>query len=35
MIRSEGWLVNMRRRNATDRVAHLVCELHARLLSVG
>lgn len=30
-----AWLVNMGRRNATDRVAHLVCELHARLLSVG
>lgn len=30
-----AWLVNMGRRNAADRVAHLVCELHARLLSVG
>jgi CRP-like cAMP-binding protein len=32
---SRAWLVNIGRRNATDRVAHLVCELHARLLSVG
>ena len=30
-----AWLVNIGRRNATQRVAHLVCELHARLLSVG
>lgn len=30
-----AWLVNMGRRDASDRVAHLVCELHARLLSVG
>ena len=30
-----AWLVNMGRREASDRVAHLVCELHARLLSVG
>lgn len=32
---SRAWLANIGRRNATDRVAHLVCELHARLLSVG
>jgi CRP-like cAMP-binding protein len=30
-----AWLVNMGRRNASGRVSHLVCELHARLLSVG
>jgi CRP-like cAMP-binding protein len=30
-----AWLANMGRRNAHDRVAHLVCELHARLLSIG
>jgi len=29
------WLVNIGRRNAAQRVAHLTCELHARLLSVG
>ncbi len=30
-----AWLVNMGRRDAYDRVAHLICELEARLQSVG
>jgi CRP-like cAMP-binding protein len=30
-----AWLVNMGRRDAYDRVAHLICELEARLKSVG
>jgi len=30
-----AWLVNIGRRNAAQRVAHLTCELHTRLLSVG
>ena len=30
-----AWIVNMGRRDAFDRIAHLVCELHARLENVG
>jgi len=30
-----AWLANMGRRDAFDRVAHLMCELHARLKNVG
>lgn len=30
-----AWIVNLGRRDAFDRVAHLVCELHARLRNVG
>jgi CRP-like cAMP-binding protein len=29
------WLVNLGRRPATQRIAHLFCELHARLSVVG
>lgn len=30
-----AWIVNLGRRNALERVAHLVCELHARAAAVG
>ena len=30
-----AWIVNMGRREAFDRLAHLVCEVHARLHHVG
>ncbi|WP_454887097.1 Crp/Fnr family transcriptional regulator [Sphingomonas oryzagri] len=30
-----AWVVNLGRRDAFDRVAHLVCEMHARLSNVG
>ena len=30
-----AWIANMGRRDAFDRVAHLMCELHARLTNVG
>ncbi len=30
-----AWIVNIGRRPAYDRVAHLICELQARLLKVG
>ena len=30
-----AWIVNLGRREAFDRVAHLVCEVHARLHHVG
>lgn len=30
-----AWIVNLGRREALDRVAHLICELHARLRHVG
>lgn len=29
------WLINIARRSATERIAHLLCELHSRLLLVG
>lgn len=29
------WLVNLGRRTATERIAHLFCELHARLDAIG
>jgi CRP-like cAMP-binding protein len=30
-----AWIVNLGRRDAFDRVAHLICELYARLRNVG
>ena len=30
-----AWIVNLGRRDAFDRVAHLVCEMHARLRNIG
>ena len=30
-----AWIVNLGRRDAYERVAHLICELHARLRKVG
>lgn len=30
-----AWVVNLGRRDALDRVAHLICELYARLRNVG
>ena len=30
-----SWIVNLGRRDALERIAHLFCELHARLLLVG
>lgn len=30
-----SWIVNLGRRDAFDRVGHLICELHARLRNVG
>ena len=30
-----AWIVNMGRRDSFDRVAHLICELHARMETVG
>ena len=30
-----AWIVNLGRREAMERVAHLMCELHARLSNVG
>ncbi|MDO6415161.1 Crp/Fnr family transcriptional regulator [Sphingomonas sp. BIUV-7] len=30
-----AWIVNLGRRDAFDRVGHLICELHARLHNVG
>jgi CRP-like cAMP-binding protein len=30
-----AWIVNMGRREAQDRIAHLICELHVRLRNVG
>lgn len=30
-----SWIVNLGRRNATARIAHLICELHARLALIG
>jgi hypothetical protein len=30
-----SWLVNMRRRSAAERLAHLFCEQFARLQAVG
>ena len=30
-----SWIVSMGRRNATERIAHLLCELYIRLKSVG
>ena len=32
---SREWLINIGRRSAVERVAHLLCELHARLQVVG
>jgi CRP-like cAMP-binding protein len=29
------WVVNIGRRNAEERIAHLICELHARMGAVG
>lgn len=30
-----SWIVNLGRRDAFERIAHLICELHARLCNVG
>lgn len=30
-----AWIVNIARRKALERIAHLICELHARLANVG
>ena len=30
-----AWIVNLGRRHALERIAHLICELHARLMNVG
>ena len=30
-----AWIVNLGRRHALERIAHLICELHARLVNVG
>jgi CRP-like cAMP-binding protein len=29
------WVVNLGQRDATERIAHLICELHARMEAVG
>ena len=30
-----AWIVNVGRRNAFERIAHLLCEMHARLKTIG
>lgn len=30
-----AWIVSMGRRNSTERVAHLICELYARVRNIG